>query len=200
MMIRRIVVALCLIVLGRPLLAQENPKAPSAPAMTPGQMDAMMKAISPGEPHKLLARMVGKWSFTSKAWMAPGEPPAESSGTMQAELLLGGRYVEHLWKGNLMGMPFEGRGTDGYDNVAKQYVSSWVDNMGTGIMYQTGTCEATHRTCTYTGDVSDPVSGRKMAVRSVITWLDDNTFRNEMFGNDPSGKEVKMMEITAKRD
>ncbi len=33
-----------------------------------------------------------------------------------------------------MGMPFEGMGIDGYDNLAKQYVSTWVDNMGTGIM------------------------------------------------------------------
>jgi hypothetical protein len=36
-------------------------------------------------------------------------------------------------------------------------------------------------------------------MRSVITWKDDNTFTNEMYGNDPSGKEVKMMEITATR-
>ena len=54
---------------------------------------------------------------------------------------MGGRYVEHTWKGKMMDMPFEGRGTEAYDNVAKQYVNSWVDNMGTGIIHQTGTCD-----------------------------------------------------------
>lgn len=200
MKFRRTGVALCLIVLALPLVAQDKPPETAAPAMAPGQMEAMMKAISPGEPHKSLAHMAGEWTFTNKAWMVPGQPPTESSGTMHAELLLGGRYVEHTWKGNFMGMPFEGRGTDGYDNVAKQYVSSWVDNMGTGIMYQTGTCDNAQRTCSFTGDVWDPMTGQKTTVKSVITWLDDNTFKNEMFSKDPSsGKEMKMMEITAKR-
>jgi hypothetical protein len=181
-----------------PLAAQDKPAGP--PGMDPAQMEAMMKAISPGEHHKVLGRMAGDWTFTNKFWMAPGQPPMESTGTMSAVTLLGGRYVEHTWKGDMMGMPFEGRGTDGYDNVAKQYVSSWVDNMGTGIMYQTGTCDSSHKTCTFTGDVWDPMSGQKTTMKSVISWVDDNTFKNEMFGKDPSsGKEMKMMEITAKR-
>ncbi len=199
MKIQKRMVVLCLLLFGITLVAQDKTKEKAAPAMPPEQMEAMMKAMSPGEQHKALARMVGNWTFVNKAWMDPAQPPAESSGTMHAELLMGGRYVEHTWKGDMMGMPFEGRGTDGYDNVAKQYVSSWVDNMGTGIMHQTGTCDAGQKTCTFTGDVWDPVSGQKIGMRSVISWLDENSFRNEMFVKDPSGREVKMMEITAKR-
>jgi len=37
-----------------------------------------------------------------------------------------------------MGMPFEGMGLDGYDNASKEYISIWIDNMGTGIMYMKG--------------------------------------------------------------
>jgi hypothetical protein len=183
---------------GLPLFAQDKPAGP--PGMDSAQMEAMMKAMSPGEQHKALARMAGDWTFTNKFWMAPGNPPIESSGTMHAEMLMGGRYVEHTWKGDMMGMAFEGRGTDGYDNLAKQYVSSWVDNMGTGIMYQTGTCDGSHKTCTFTSDMLDPMSGKKISTRSVITWPDDNSFKNEMFAKDPSsGQEMKTMEITAKR-
>ena len=117
---------------------------------------------------------------------------------MHADSILGGRYVEHTWKGNMMGMPFEGRGTDAYDNVGKMYVSSWVDNMGTGIMQTTGTCDADAKVCKYSGDMFDPMMGKKTA-RSVITWMDDNTFKNEMYAPGPDGKEAKMMEIVAKR-
>lgn len=195
---RSIVVALSLLALAAlPALAQDKPK--DAPGMHSAEMEAMMKATSPGEQQKRLARMAGDWTFTNQAWMAPGQPPMESKGTMHAEVLMGGRYVEHTWKGNFMGMPFEGRGTDGYDNIGKQYVSSWVDNMGTGIMYETGTCDDAGKVCTYNGDVWDPMSGKKSTMKQVITWVDDNTFKNEMYGPGPDGKEAKMMEIVAKR-
>ena len=119
----------------------------SAMAQDPA-MEAMMKLASPGDGHKELGKMVGEWTYSSKMWMVPDQPPAESNGTMHAEWILGGRFIHSVWKGEFMGMPFEGHGTDGYDNVSKQYVSSWVDNMGTGILHSTGTCDAAKKTCT----------------------------------------------------
>jgi hypothetical protein len=194
---RSLAVSLSLLALAAmPALAQDKPKEP---AMGNADMEAMMKAATPGEQQKKLARMVGDWTFTNKLWMAPDQPPVESGGTMHADLLMGGRYVEHTWKGNMMGMAFEGRGTEAYDNVGKMYVSSWVDNMGTGIMHTTGTCDAAVKVCTYSGDMFDPMTGKKTTTKSVITWLDDNSFKNEMYAPGPDGKEAKMMEIVAKR-
>ena len=172
----------------------------SSMGMSKEQMDAMMKAMSPGEMHKELAKLAGDWTFTNKMWMAPGQPPQESTGTMHAETILGGRYVQSVWKGSMMGEPFEGHAIEGYDNVAKQLVSSWVDNMGTGIMLSTGTCEDGGKKCTTTGTFSDPMTGGPATMKSVITWIDANSFKNEMYGKDPaSGQEYKMMEIVAKR-
>jgi hypothetical protein len=185
---------LALLALAVPAIAQEN-----APAMGGPEMEAMMKAMSPGEQHKHLARLAGDWTYTSKMWMDPSQPATESSGTMHGEVLFGGRYVEHTWKGNFMGIPFEGRGTDAYDNVAKQYVTSWVDNMGTGILQSTGNCDDIGKSCTFTGGAWDPMSGQKTTVKSIITWMDDNTFKNEMYGKGPDGQEMKMMEIVVKR-
>jgi hypothetical protein len=188
------------LVSGGALCAQEKKPEANSMGMTPEQMESMTKAMTPGEMHKHIAKMAGDWTFTNKMWMAPDQPPAESTGTMHAETILGGRYVQSVWKGNFMGQPFEGRGTEGYDNVSKQYVSSWIDNMGTGIMLSTGTCENGGKKCTVVGDSSDPMSGGKMTMKSVMTWVDDNTFKNEMYGKDPaSGQEYKMMEIVAKR-
>ena len=190
-------IALCLLAL--PAFAQDKPKEPAGHAMSQADMEAMMKAATLGENHKRLARMAGDWTFTNKMWMDPSQPPMESGGTMHAETMMGGRYVEHHWKGSVMGQPFEGRGTDAYDNVAKQYVSSWIDSMGTGIMQQTGNCDAAGKVCKYSGDTWDPMTGKKTTMKSVITWMDDNTFKNEMYGTFPDGKEAKMMEIVAKR-
>lgn len=198
MKVRSFVVALSLLALAAlPALAQDKPK--DAPAMSGAEMEAMMKAMSPGEPQKKLGRLAGDWTFTNKAWMAPGQPPMESTGTMHGELLMGGRYVEHTWKGSFMGMPFEGRGTEAYDNVGKQYVSSWVDNMGTGILHLVGACDEPVNVCTYTGEVWDPTSNKKSTIKQVITWMGNDSFKNEMYGQGPDGKEAKMMEIVAKR-
>jgi len=180
-------------------VAQDKAKE-SQGGMGQGDMGAMMeKSMATGPQHKQLARMAGDWTYTSKMWMAPGQPPMDSGGTMHADLLFGGRYVEHHWKGKFMGMEFEGRGTEAYDNVTKQYVNTWIDNMGTGIMNSSGTCDDGGKKCTYNGLGSDPMAGKAVPMRSVITWTDGDSFTNEMYGNDPSGKEMKMMEIIAKR-
>ena len=174
---------------------QENPTG-----MSKEEMAAMEKAMTPGEMRKHLAKMAGDWTFTNKMWMAPGQPPQEWTGTMHAETILGGRYVQSIWKGSFMGQEFEGRGTEGYDNVAQQYVSSWVDNMGTGIVLSTGTCEDGGKKCTTTRSFSDPMTGEPSTMKTVVSWIDDNNFRTEMYTKDPaSGQEYKMMEIVAKR-
>ena len=51
---------------------------------------------------------------------------------------LGGRYVIGKFAGTMMGQPFEGMSTMGYDNAKKMFTSTWVDNMGTGIVHYDG--------------------------------------------------------------
>jgi hypothetical protein len=181
-------------------VAAQNQKVDGTPPGEADMMATMMKAAAPGEQHKHLARMAGDWEYTSKMWMAPGQPPEESKGTMHGEMVMGGRYVQHHWKGSFSGMPFEGMGTEGYDNMSKKFISSWIDNMGTGMMMSTGTCDDAGKVCTMTGDMPDPMSGQTVSTKGVITWIDNDHFKNEMFMKDPaSGNEMKTMEIVASR-
>lgn len=162
-------------------------------------MEAMIKAGTPGEHHKAVGRMVGDWTFTNKMWMDPSQPPMESNGTIRGEWILDGRYVRSTYKGDMGGTPFEGQATEGYDNVSKEYVGTWADSMSTGIMYSTGTCDAAHKVCNSSGDYMNPMTGQKHTSRSVITWNGDDSFVMEMFDKDASGKEAKVMELTAKK-
>jgi len=55
-----------------------------------------------------------------------------------AELvILGNRYLQSTYKGNMDGIRFEGWGLMGYDNQKQEFVSTWADNMGTGIAMAT---------------------------------------------------------------
>ena len=114
-------------------------------------------------------------------------------------MIMGGRYLDETYMGTFMGMPFEGHGTMAYDNVQKKYLSTWIDNMGTGIMFGSGTGDAAGTTWTMAADMADPMTGKMTATRSVTKVVDADHMTMDMFGPGPDGKEMKMMSIAATR-
>lgn len=180
--------------------------ARAAFATEPGgpSMEEMMKQwekiAAPGEHHRMFERYVGHWDATVRSWMDPSAPPMESKGTSDFAVILGGRWLQQTFHGSMMGMPFEGYGLTGYDNFRQEYVSTWMDNMSTGMMKMTGQCSADGRTSDMSGLMDEPMTGEKdKKVRSHETWKDDSTIVFEMFDNIPGKGEVKVMEITYTR-
>jgi hypothetical protein len=157
-----------------------------------------MQAITPGEHHEHLKALVGNFDYTIKMWMAPGMAPQEFTGKRSAEMIMGGRYLQEKYTGTFMGMPFEGLGTMAYDNVQKKYISTWIDNMGTGLMVATGQCDK-GPSWTMTGEMADPQSGKMVPTRSVTKIIDADHMTMEMYSPGPDGKEMKMMEVAATR-
>jgi len=113
-------------------------------------------------------------------------------------MILGGRYQRSVHTGDMMGMPFEGISTTGYDNGRKVFFSTWIDNMGTGIMYMEGKYDAAKKMLELKGTTTDPVTGKAMPVRQTLRWVDANTQEMEMF-NTANGKEYKSMVIKLTR-
>lgn len=178
--------------------AADEKKAASNP-----QQDAMMKAYmeyaTPGAPHKAMQNLVGAWDANIKSWMDPSAPPTETKGISTFTSVMDGRYLEEQAEGSFNGMPFHGRGLYAYDNMKKKYVGTWIDNMGTGVMMSEGTSPDSGKTINWTGKASDPMSGKEQSYRSTMHMVSADQYHFEMFGPDPSGKEVKMMEITYNR-
>jgi hypothetical protein len=71
-------------------------------------MDVYTKLGTPGAPHKALASMAGSWITTTKSWMEPNKPPLESKGVCEQKMLLGGRFLQQEFTGDMMGSPFTG--------------------------------------------------------------------------------------------
>ncbi len=157
-----------IVVFSHGVLAQDKPKVPPVSKEEQAMMDAMNKARMPGEQHKLLASLVGNWTFVTRMWIDPAAPPTESTGTASYTAIMGGRFVQGTYTGVMMGMPFEGMGVSGYDNVAKQFQSSWIDNFGTMVMYMTGALDPATKAITYTAAMDDFMKpGTKVKVREV---------------------------------
>jgi hypothetical protein len=112
-----------------------------------------------------------------------------------SKMILDGRYQESRYSGNMIGHPFEGISTTGYNNASKQIESTWVDNMGTGIMNLKGDYDDTSKVMKLKGEVGDQMTGKLKPVRETLAIVDDNTTRMQMFDDDAEGKEYKSMKI-----
>jgi hypothetical protein len=170
------------------------------PGGDPGaaEMEAWMKAATPGEPHAQLAKMAGEWSVHSAWAQAPGQE-MESTGTARFETILGGRFVTQKADGTMMGMPFEGFGVAGYDNLKKQYVSVWLDSMGTMVMICHGTSTDGGKTITYKSEMQNPVDGKVIPLRLVETFVSDDVHTMEMYNPGKDGQEMRSMKLTYTR-
>lgn len=171
-----------------------------AEKMKEEMMAKWQEYATPGENHKPLDQLVGSWGYTVKFWETPESEPSESAGESEIKWILGGRYIQQTTKGMAMGQEFEGMGLMGYDNANEEYVSVWVDNMGTGVMTGTGTYDPATRTFEDKGTFSCPVEDEKdKPYRTVTTINGPDQFTFEMFAAGPDGKEARMMEIVYMR-
>lgn len=161
-------------------------------------MEIYRKAGTPGEPHKLLAKLEGSWTTRNKSWAGPDSPPRESVGKCERKLILNGHYLQEEYSGDMMGMPFIGISLIGYNNHTKKYESTWCDSMSTGIFKFEGVAGRDGKTITQECRFDDPVRGPAVW-RTVTKIKDDNTTEFEMFLTPRGKKEEKMMEMTYTR-
>ena len=184
---KRTIVAIALLALGTAAGLAQSSEQDQAKAM-----EAYMKAGAVTAHHEALKYFAGRWKVEAKMWTAPGAPPAESVNTTEGEMILGGRYVRMSYKGEMMGMPFEGLQISGYDNLAKTFTTFWIDNTSTSFYLLKGTYDAAKKTYTFTGRWADPVGG-ETPVRMIIKIVSPDVYESETYVKGPDGKEFLNM-------
>lgn len=182
------------VVCAMPALAQTQQQQPRMTPEQKAQMDAWMKFATPGDGHKPLASMVGTFDAKVTTYQ-PGAPPQVSSATSVSTWVLGNRYVQENVTGSFMGMPFQGIGYTGYDNAKQQYVGTWIDNFGTGVMTTAGNTSDNGKTWKFKSVTTDPMTGKDMPGEMTMTVADGDHHTSEMWGPGPDGKMMKMMTI-----
>ena len=180
----------------------KNDTIQSIPETTPDSATvakAWADYATPSKAHEMLAKDTGTWDAEMTFWMPESPEPQKATSVATYKMILNGKYQEGVFKGDMWGMPFEGHGTTAYDNASKQFITTWIDNMGTGMLVSRGQYDETSKTITFSGAMVDPVTGKEKKVKEIITYIDDNTQKMEMFDIDANGKEFKNMEINSKR-
>jgi len=174
-------------------------KSITSTAQTEAEMKAWQAYMTPGDMHKVLAQTEGEWTTEGKMWMDPKSEPMVSKGECTYKMVLGGRYQETQFKGDMMGQQFEGKGVMAYDNFKKQFEGTWIDNMGSGIMKTEGNYDPATKTFTMTGKLVDPMTSKECTVRETLKIVDDDTHVMTMYNTIGSQPEFKTMEMTFKR-
>lgn len=216
MLVKKLAVMLVLVGVafgGAVVSAQDKPKAPekkageagdkvkdaAAGGYDPAMEEAWQKAGEINENHKLITDMAGSWKCIAKFWMVPGSEPMVSEMTAEVTAIMGGRFTQGMYKGNVMGQAFEGLEVMGYDNIKKKFISSWIDNMSTGLYTSAGTMDPGTKVITLLGTADDPMTGKTKKTRATlkIDSPDKHTFT--MFETPDGGKEMQTMEIVYTR-
>lgn len=164
----------------------------------PGQDFAAMAA--PNEHHAMLEPFAGRFAAEVKIWMGPGDPMV-STGVMTSDFELGGRFLRQSYIGDPAEGPFpefEGRGYWGYNNVDKAWEGVWIDNASTVMQVERGVVDEAGEVWTMRGEMTNPQSGQPLTKRSIITLVDRDHHRMEMFFDTPAG-ETRAMEISYAR-
>ena len=208
--------------LAAPAFAQETAASPAAatadvatatekPSGIPSEAEMMKMMAEMGkvtDNHKLLGELAGTWSYTVKMWMDPdpNAKPQEYKGTATRKPMLGGRFYQLDVSGK-MKMPgedgkmkevdFKGMGLEGYDNAKQKFTGTWIDSMGTGMLFSEGTYDPASKTFTYSGEYQMTPS-MKMPIREIIRITDKDHHVFEWYEN-RGGKDVKTMEIAYTR-
>ncbi len=187
------VFAVATVLIGTDVLSQED-KDQVDPMMA-----KMMEAAAPGEFHKHLQPLIGKWNTTTKYWFTQEAPPEESTGSVDRKWILGGRFVSEDYRGTAMGQPFSGFGLMGYDNIQKKYDTVWIDTMGTGVFTQSGSCDDSGKNFTFSGKNLNPMTGQKEWGKTTLKIINNDKHVLKMFEKGTDGKDFLKLEIVATR-
>ena len=105
---------------------------------------------TPGPEHARLEKMVGTWDTV----MEMGGQ--KSKGTATYKSVCSGMWTTSDFESDLGGIPYQGHGMDGYDQMKKKYIGYWFDSMTSAPMSFEGNFDANHQVLTMTGSSPAP--------------------------------------------
>ncbi|MFT5289631.1 MAG: hypothetical protein ACI8PQ_002367 [Planctomycetota bacterium] len=161
-------------------------------------MADMMRLATPGQQHAELAKGAGKWDVSGKSYAGPGGEAMDMVATSEAEMIMGGRYrIEHFHS-EFMGAPFDGMLIAGFDNLAGQHWTIWVDSMSTRYLADFGGMSDDDTLETH-GTMRDSMTPDGRPSRTTVKHHNEDHYSMKMYDSLPDGTEWLAMEFEYRR-
>ena len=148
-----------------------------------GVMASAQEPQKPGPEHEHLKTMVGNWD----AVMEMGGQKSKATATYK--LICSGMWIASDFESELGGVPYQGHGMDGYDQLKKKFIGYWFDSMTSAPMTFEGDFDADHKVLTMTGTSPGP-DGKPLKFRTTTETKGPDQMTFKMFmASTADGKE-----------
>lgn len=157
-------------------------------------MKAWKDYSTPGDGQKLIGKLAGDWNAEINEYRDRTKPQVTSTAKVHNEMILDGRYLSTHYTGTMMGMPYDGMGTLAFNTGTSEYCSTWIDNLGTGIVYLKGNRNIEGSELQLKGMGYDPVQNKEVNMRELIHFNTPNDITME-FLVEVNGVDFQYMDI-----
>jgi hypothetical protein len=154
-------------------------------------------------PHKMLSKLTGKWNLSYKLWINQNNEPEEGTGSADAELILGGRFLQISMDYSIYEKEFTSEHIFGYDTNVKRFLIFSIDEFGTDAIFEYGDYSLDDQSIVFTGVDSisaNPSTGEKSYKYRLELYIPTEAEVNEFGFNtnflDPEGKWKPLMQTS----
>ncbi len=153
--------------------------------------------FQPTPQHAQLQGLVGRWNMKCEFFMGGGEPMLVDA--VEELSMLGPFWLTGTFEADMMGMPFSGRSSIGFNPVTQRWQSIWVDSMLPFHFHLEGEVDADPSIIGMAGKGPMPDSGTMVDYRSREKTNSDGSRVFEMWCSGLDGKEFQVMRYTCTR-
>lgn len=152
--------------------------------------------------HQLLQPLVGRWRTISRYRPGPNETLRVMEGRAETGWVINDLFLQEevVSAATPISKEYRGLGLTGYDAASNNYQSVWIDNQRSDILTGTGSVDASGKLFTFSGSYNDPVTGKQVSTRRVITVISDDSHTMDLFQRVAGGPEIKILEVIYTRD
>jgi hypothetical protein len=154
-------------------------------------------------PHRMLSKLGGKWDLDYKLWINPNADPEEGSGTADAEVILGGRFLQVNMTYSIYEKEFTSEHIFGYDTNVKRFILFSIDEFGTDAIFQYGNFNVEVESIVFTGKDSisvNPSTRQKSYEYRIELYVPTEEEVSEFGFNtyflNPDGKWIPLMQTS----
>ncbi|MGH7150229.1 MAG: DUF1579 family protein [Planctomycetota bacterium] len=171
-----------------PLLAQEKAEDPTA---------RFLLLTKPGPHHEHLAALAGSYDARMRTAQVQGKEASESKGTVEARMILDGRFLEMEIRSQADGRTMTVLHILGHDNGRERPTQLVLSNQSTAVTSADGVCEEEGKTLRFDAFVETPTA--RMTYRTVYRRTGEGEFAIATFMPDKEGKPFLMNEMLCTR-
>jgi len=157
---------------------------------------------APARDQEWLKQLVGEWDIQFKMYMQPDQPPAEAPGTASVRTL-GEHWIVAEIKTSMMGTPYTGIHSLGYNALKKQFHGTWIDSFGGLLWVYKGTLNEAGDALTLETEGPNALQGPDKTARykevMQITGKDSRMYTSSIETEDGTWMKIVTFEYRRKR-